>query len=301
VAHYSLVPPGRYTFRVMASNNGSEWSQAALPVMLWVSPAYWQTWWFRSASVLLLGGALAGLLRFTWNRKIQQRLSLLEQQKALETERLRISRDIHDDLGARLTEILLLSDLTRRKQSDPGEMERHADKLSSAARDLVRNLDTIVWAVNPKNDSLDKLATYIYQYVEKYLEMTSIRCRFNVPDELPNCRLSSETRHNLFLVVKEALNNAVKHSGASEIGIGLQVGDSTLRISIEDNGRGFSPAASASAGNGLQNMERRMRDIGGRFELTSQPGHGTTIQVQLPIRAAGGNARISPETGSYVD
>src|SRR5262245_47248940 len=139
------------------------------------------------------------------------------QQRALNNERLRISRDIHDNLGSRLTEMILLSDLARRNTAKAQELEMHVGRLSNIAREVVRDLDAIVWAVNPKNDFLDNLAAYIFRYVEKFLGMTSIRFRVDVAEQMPHRPLSSEARHSLFLVVKEALNNIVKHSAATEV------------------------------------------------------------------------------------
>jgi signal transduction histidine kinase len=206
----------------------------------------------------------------------------------VEKERSRIAQDMHDELGARLTEIMLVSDRAQemKNEGDGEKIGSFLGKISTLARSVVGNLDTLVWTVNPRNDSVDKLATYICEYAQSFLEASTIQCRFDVPHDLPHSALSSEVRHNVLLTVKEALNNAVKHSQATEILLRLQMKEDGLIIAIEDNGRGFEPAA--ASGNGLQNMEKRMRNMGGRFELTGGPGKGTRIQLEIPIKTGTG-------------
>jgi len=217
------------------------------------------------------------------------------QQRALNTERLRISRDIHDNVGSRLTEIILLSELARRNQTKPNELEMHVGRLSNVAREVVRDLDEIVWAVNPKNDFLDNLADYIFEYVENFLGMTSIRFRVDVAEDVPHKPLSSAARHNLFLVVKEALNNVVKHSAATEVWVRAKIENRDLTFEIEDNGKGFEQQPDG-LGNGLSNMEKRVKDVGGRFELESFPTNGTRIKISVPLcRSVGRSTRLRAE------
>jgi signal transduction histidine kinase len=145
----------------------------------------------------------------------------------------------------------------------------------------------IVWALNPKNDTLDSFALYVYEYVETFLGPTGIRCRLDVPDEVPSFTLSSEIRHNLFLVIKEALNNVAKHSCASEVWFRLRFTKNVLSIVIDDNGKGFLPEKTNSLGNGLINMEKRVQSIGGCFELQTgrdSGTNGTKIRLQISIR-----------------
>jgi len=208
------------------------------------------------------------------------------QQRALNTERLRISRDIHDNVGSRLTEIILLSELARRNQTKPSELEMHVGRLSNVAREVVRDLDEIVWAVNPKNDFLDNLADYIFEYVENFLGMTSIRFRVDVAEDVPHQPLSSGARHNLFLVVKEALNNVVKHSAATEVWVRAKTENRDLTFEIEDNGKGFDVNSMRSIENnqglGLRNMMNRMSLINGSIKIDSKPNEGTNAVIELP-------------------
>jgi signal transduction histidine kinase len=176
----------------------------------------------------------------------------------------------------------LLSDLACRNKTATDEIETHVGKLSNIAREVVRDLDAIVWAVNPKNDFLDNLASYIFQYVEKFLGTTSIRCRMDYLSNLPHCHLSSEARHSLFLVVKEAMNNIVKHSGATEVWLRVKTEGSKLIFAIEDNGKGFDAHSLAEFGNGLGNMETRVQELRGKFDLNSVSNKGTRIRITVP-------------------
>jgi len=223
-------------------------------------------------------------IRYVATKNLQRQLESLERQNAIQRERTRIAQDMHDDLGARLTEILFLSDVVADEKRKADETRGHVKRISNAARELVRNLDVIVWALNPKNDSLDNFALYVYEYVENFLAPTGIRCRLDVPDELPNFALSSEIRHNLFLVIKEGVNNIAKHSCADEVWFRLRFTKNLLSISIEDNGKGFAQEKTTSLGNGLVNMEKRMQTIGGCFELKTERTHGTQIKLQISIR-----------------
>ena len=218
------------------------------------------------------------------------------QQRALNTERLRISRDIHDNVGSRLTEIILLSELARRNQTKPNELEMHVGRLSNVAREVVRDLDEIVWAVNPKNDFLDNLADYIFEYVENFLGMTSIRFRVDVAEDVPHQPLSSAARHNLFLVVKEALNNVVKHSAATEVWVRAKIENRDLTFEIEDNGKGipkehlgkvyqmFYRATDDGAGSGLglYIVKETIDKLHGLINIESEVGKGTKVILEIP-------------------
>jgi len=186
-----------------------------------------------------------------------------------------------------LTEILMQNDFAERHYKPESEMKAHLGKVSKLVRNLVNNLDAIVWAANPKNDSLNHFIVYVYEYLDGLSEISPVRILRDVPTGLPDCPLSAEQRHNLFLVIKEALNNVFKHSGATEVWFRLRLENSLLAISIEDNGKGFSPATTSELGNGLLNMEKRMKNIGGQIAVSSEPGKGTRLHLQIPIRKNG--------------
>jgi len=224
---------------------------------------------------------------------MQLKLERLERQRALERERARIARDLHDDLGAALTQIGMLSQNALQQLDQPASIAPGLRQIFDAARALTRALDEIVWAVNPRHDSLDSLATYLARFAQEFLRPTGLRCRLDLPLELPHWLLTAEIRHNLFLACKEALNNVVKHASARQVRLALTLDSHGFRLEIADDGQGFdpsqchSPAASlpeADQANGLENMRRRLQEIGGICEIQSEPGRGTRVifTVNLP-------------------
>ena len=282
VANYGHVPPGAYQFRVMACNNDRVWNQKGAGLAFRVQPYFWQTGWFLGLSTLLAAAAVAGSVRLVLMRRMRLRLERLRQMHAVERERTRIARDIHDDLGAGLTRISLLSSLAERALPDPQRTVEHLANVSNAVREITRSLDEVVWAVEPGNDTLDHLATYLCHYAEEFLQEASVRCRLKVPSILPAVALASDWRHDLFLAVKEALNNVAKHAGATSASLSLSFAERRLAITIEDDGRGFD-AAGTARGRGLGNMRRRVEELGGRFVLESWPGRGTRVIMDLPL------------------
>jgi signal transduction histidine kinase len=178
----------------------------------------------------------------------------------------------------------MLSQTARRELNSPGQAAVDIDRIFTTARELTRALDEIVWAVNPQHDTLDSLASYLGRFAEDFLRVAGIRCRLDVPLRLPHWPLTAEVRHNLFLAFKEALNNTVKHAGATEARITLTLTNDGFIVSLADNGCGLrgkngngDPLKTRDRGNGLVNMDRRLTEIGGRFEIESEPGKGTKV------------------------
>jgi ligand-binding sensor domain-containing protein/signal transduction histidine kinase len=285
VAYYNHLPHGTYRFHVIASNKDGLWNEAGATLALELAPAFWETVWFRSLAVLGLAGSLAGSVRYVSIKRLRRKLAALEQQHAIEKERARIAKDIHDDLGASLTQITLLSD--RADYEAPEELRVNVRKISSTAREIAQSLDEIVWAVNPQHDTLEGLVEYLSQSADDFLEDTTIRSRVKLPATLPHYSIPAETRHQFFLAFREALNNAVKHAEASEIQLEVLARPSELQIRIADNGIGFDPAMPQGRGNGLTNMRKRLEGIGGRFAVTSSPGHGTTVDMTISLNHNG--------------
>lgn len=295
---YNYLPPGHYRFEVLACNNDGVWAATPAQREFTVLPFVWQTWWFRSLGVLALSG-VAGLTgRAMTRRRMKQRVERAERQHALERERARIARDIHDDLGASLTRVALLSQSARGEVPDSGAAAHDLDQIFRTTREVTRALDEIVWAVNPKHDTLDSLVTYLGKFAEDFVRAAGMRCRLEIAMELPSWRLTSEIRHNVFLAFKETLHNIVRHAGATEVRIGLAVERTakTFALIIEDNGRGFDSAQNAGvvttepdriiAGHGLANLRERLAEIDGRYEVASQPGHGTRVSLIVALRLA---------------
>jgi signal transduction histidine kinase/ligand-binding sensor domain-containing protein len=289
-AHYGPLPPGQYNFQVIACNNDGVWNEQGASLVLKQLPFFWQTWWFEMLAALSVIGTVSAAVRHTATRSLHRKLERLKQQRAMERDRERIARDIHDDLGAGLTQILLQSSLARHES--PDRMRTDLTQISETARNLVRAMDETVWAVNPENDTLDGLVTYVGKFVQEFSAAAKLRCRLDLPLQPPPIAVSAETRHNLFLAIKESLNNIVKHSHATEVSFQLQLRPAAFTFVIQDNGIGFTPGvpnASAagqeriSAGHGLRNLARRLEEIGGNCALTSTPGQGTQVALTFPI------------------
>jgi signal transduction histidine kinase/ligand-binding sensor domain-containing protein len=298
-ATYNYIPPGRYSFQVTACNNDGVWNETGASVAFEVLPYFWQSTWFR-----LLGGVAtvltaSGAVWFVTRRRMRRKLELAERQRDIERERTRIARDIHDDLGAQLTRITMLSGSAAEPEADPQQTTEGVRRIYDTARELTRSMDEIVWAVSPRHDTLESLATYLEKFAQDLLAAARVRCRLDLPLEFPAWHLTSEIRHNVFLAFKEGLNNAVKHSGASEVLIRLVVSERSFELSIEDNGRGFVAGEKmgdsacirgrVASGNGLENMRRRLAAISGKCEIESTPGKGTkvTFAIQLKVSAFG--------------
>ena len=281
IAYYSHLRPGKYRFRVSACNNDGVWSQSEATITFLLRPFFWETPWFLTLVAIAVTGGTAALVRYISLKRIQRKLAALEQQHAIEKERARIARDIHDDLGASLTQITLLSDGA--ETDNAGELRINAQKISDTAREIAQSLDEIVWAVNPQHDTLAGLVEYFSQWADDLLEDSSIRSRITLPSGLPPCSIPAETRHQLFLAFKEALNNAVRHAQASEIHIEFRADEAGFETVVSDNGCGFESSALRSGGNGLANMPQRLERIGGSFEVKSSPSCGTRVRMTVPL------------------
>ncbi len=234
---------------------------------------------------------VAAVRDITEPKRSQRRIQFLEQHKALEAERGRIARDMHDEMGSSLTRITLLGEAAELEMASQDEGERQSararvQRISALGRSLVASMDEIVWAVNPGNDSVEGFANYLCHFAPELLRLAAIQCRMDVPEVLPPRTLHSQTRHQLFLVVKEALHNVVKHSGAEHVTLTMAMPANALMITIADDGRGFDMGESRRSGNGLANMRQRMEEIDGQIELVSWPGHGARITLRLALASA---------------
>jgi len=240
---------------------------------------FWQQAWVLVT--LLLACLTVAIL---WLRMGLQLALQTRAQRLLERERARIARDMHDDLGSGLTQLTLLGELVLREDACGGEAQVRLNKLCAKARQLLRSMDEIVWAVNPQRDTVKDFSAFIADHAQEYLATTAIRCRQEVAAELPDLPLDLPQRRNLMLAVKEAIRNAARHSGASEVTLSVSVASNALRVMVEDNGQGL-PAVAQSGRNGMTNMRQRLADIGGDFTCTSAPGQGCRVTFSLPLLA----------------
>ena len=295
VAYYNHIYPGHYHFQVVACNSQGDWNQVGAAADLILLPHFWQTWWFLigCALALMLGGG--GVIHQVEKRKSRRAFERVERIHAIDGERMRIARDMHDELGSKLSRISFLSDLARRDLPRDSVCGRQIDQVSEAARDVIQTVDEIVWAVSPQNDTAESLVHYICRQAEAFFELTPVELEIKLPGELPARQLSAEVRHNLFCVVKEVLNNVLKHAGATRVQVSFAVDRAALQIRIVDNGRGFDPAKtslptsvvrrseSARPGTGIGGIRERMKAVQGRDALASQPGQGTRWELTVPL------------------
>jgi signal transduction histidine kinase/ligand-binding sensor domain-containing protein len=290
-AHYNRLPYGRYRFRAAARTSEGSWQEASQTFAFIVpAPIYFQTWAIGLYVVVVLG-LVAGTVRVISHRRLRYALARLEQQQTLERERMRIARDMHDEIGSKLTKISFLSEHAQVESASlTTPLAGKIHSIAQTSQELLKNMDEIVWAVNPHNDSLESLAAYLSHYAAEYFQNTPIECQLRLPQEIPHCALSSEARHNLFLAFEEALNNALKHSSATTIHVTMAIAQPYFEVQIADNGKGFellasplSPAQSPAGpgGNGLKNMRQRLASIGGECLISSRPGSGTTVTLRL--------------------
>jgi signal transduction histidine kinase/ligand-binding sensor domain-containing protein len=289
VARFTKLPPGNYDFQVQACNAGGVWNETGASVHFVQEPFFSQTrafyllcWSLGVVAVLVLAASATAVAHAISSRQMRRRLALLEAQQALDRERARIARDIHDDVGSTLTRIVLLSELAAREPDQTYTPEGHLAGIRSAAREITRRLDEIVWAINPRNDTLDALVTYISKLVTDQARATGLRCRLDVPPSLPAWPIDGTARHNIYLACKEAIHNAIKHAAATQLQLRLTLQQGSFLLQICDDGVGLPAAPLGFAGDGLLNLSERMAASGGACELNSVPGRGTVVGFRLP-------------------
>jgi len=283
VATYAQIPPGNYHFQVTACNSDGVWNESGAALQLTAEPYWWETVWFHVAATLSAAGLFSATILLGWRRRHRRQIERLEMQQATERERARIARDIHDDLGATLTQIAMLSDSTG--TVSPSH-EDNLGKIHQVALAMTQTMDEIVWAVNPRHDRFDQMAMYLDAYAQEYLATTGLRSCVEFPSPLPIRPIPAQVRHDLFLAFKEVLNNLVRHASAQRVWISLTVRPDGFSLCVEDDGVGFcvDPSATlrANNGNGLANMRARLAAVGGRCSVDSAPGRGTRVVFELP-------------------
>jgi len=282
-ATYGKLPAGSYSFHVEEVDIFGMPTGISASMNVLVRPPIWRRAWFWSTMSIGVALAIFATGRYvTWN-KMRREMAQLRVQQELERERLRIARDIHDDLGVRITRIALLTAVSEVNSSYSEKARADFGRVSQMSRELVSALYETVWAVNPENDNLDALGNYLCQMINRLCEGSEFRTRFYVADLPKDVQISSPARNNISMAVKEAVHNVIKHANASELVVQIEFANSVLKISLKDNGRGFQ-LSTQRGGHGLTNMKRRMESIGGQCLIESEPGKGTTVQLKLTIK-----------------
>lgn len=274
---YSGLAPGTYHLWLKASNNDGLWSDATEMMTIVILPPFWQTWWFISFLAIFSLGITILAVRNISNRKLKKTLAVMERQQELERIRNRISRDIHDDIGSGLTKISMISQAARMDITRDRNIDEKLHKLSDSALDLSDRLQEIVWAMNPTHDNLKSTIAFFRAYAYDFFENTNIKTHFDLPDNLTEDTINPDIRRNLFLCMKEALNNIAKYSCARDVFLQIKITDKQFFMLVKDNGKGFGDITPVKGGNGLINMRKRMEEIGGSYSLESIPDAGTKL------------------------
>jgi signal transduction histidine kinase/ligand-binding sensor domain-containing protein len=280
-ARYSNLPPGQYTFWVQACNNDKIWGNKEVLMSIIITPPYWKTWWFITILVLGLSFFLFYTIRSISTRKLKEQLRELEKQQAVQKERERISKDMHDDLGSGLSKIAIQSELLKYKLKQNENPELHAERIVKTSRELVDNLSEIVWALNPRHDNPESLLAYIREFTTDLFEDQNVKCIFDFPEQTLLPCFPSEIRRNIFLILKEALNNTFKYAEATEVVIRVKRQNKIITFEVTDNGKGCNLVESSVLGNGMINMEKRAKSLAAMLDIITSPKQGTTIRLTL--------------------
>lgn len=249
-----------------------------MPALQPIKIFFWQTGWFQIALLSVCGLVILISFRLMAQLALHQKERLL-----LQAERARIARDIHDDIGARMTQLVLHGEVAQNDLPTDSEMRQQLDWICEEARGLLSTMDEILWAVNPQRDTIRDFSSYVCNYAQKFLKPTSIQCLFEVDPAMPATSFDLPLRRSLLMAIKETLNNAVKYSEATELFLKIQWQEDDLIVVVQDNGKGFDPMTVKPGRNGLNNMTQRMSEFGGSCLVTSQPGQGCRVEFHIPL------------------
>ncbi len=282
---YQNLPPGQYRFEILAANRSGVWNRSPLQLAMTVKPYWWQQLWFKVVLYMAILILVAVLSLAVADRISRNKLIRAEQVRAIEEERTRIAMDIHDQLGSEVTRVTLLCHrfIKAFTSQDYTHAPRHIHEMERVSSKLVHSLDEIVWVVRPTNDTLNNLIMYLSKYVTEVLAGTDIECELDVPFDVPEITVTGPVRHNLYLGVKEALNNVIKHSGATRMVFSMDYSNGCCRVRLRDNGRGFESDADGLFHRGLKSMKRRMDLVNGQFAISAVPEGGTQVEFSLEM------------------
>jgi len=268
--HYASLSPGRYRFLVRALNAQGLGSAQPAAVSFTVLPPLWMRWWFA----MPVGTALAMLLYAAHRYRLGR---LIE----LERVRTRIASDLHDDIGASLSQISILSEVARRRAGDVDGLEKPLADIAGASRELLASMGDIVWSVNPQRDRLRDLLQRMRRFATDVFTARNIEFQFHAPETELEGKLDPDMRRQVFLIFKESVNNIVRHSDCRQVEIEFAVEKSGLMLSVRDDGKGFD-ATQAPTGNGLASMRQRAASLNGSLEITMDGDQGTRVTLRVP-------------------
>lgn len=277
------LDPGKYQLLIKYANSDMVWSVNPLVLNIEIVPPFWMAWWFRILLFFCVIGITGLLIRNYELKKIRKQMEELKRKQAIESERLRISKDMHDEIGSTLTQIAIMSELAARDSADKKDVNIKLLNISDKSREVIDSISEIIWAINPQNDSLDNLVSYIREFSSKFLDTASILIKYNIPDNIPEIKLSSQFKRNIFLIIKEILHNIVKHSEATQTQFDLILNNEFLEIEICDNGKGFDLSSTRKFGNGIKNINKRIEECNSEINIISKINIGTTITIKTKL------------------
>lgn len=282
-AVYTNLAHGDYKFILIASKGSEAFSADTLRYSFTIQPYFYETLLFRIFAILFLTVIITAVIVSTVRKSYAKKLNAIEGQHQLEKERMRISKDMHDELGAIVTRINLLSEVGKQNLNDADSVKTYLNQISETGIELASTMDEIVWAVNPGNDRIDKLIFYIIQFAESMLSLGGINLSVSVPDEIESKFTHAEIRHNIFLIVKEVINNIIKHSEAKNVRIEASMNKNLFELTVSDDGKGFSMENIDKFSNGIVNMNQRAKSVNGFIKIDSKLNEGTKIFLSATI------------------
>lgn len=272
VATYTNVPPGEYTFEVWSSNSDGVWNPEPARLALSIPPPFWATWWFRGLILMAVVLILAGIRRYQLGR-IREIINI----------RARIAADLHDEIASSLASVHLYSEVVEKQL--PGataETRNIIDRIRHLSREAMEGIAQIVWAVDPRHDSLDDMLKTIMGEAGQLFRAAGITFAGRQPENIPALKLSPDQRRATYLILKEAMNNIIRHAACKKVTMSVSLNGKELIFSLEDDGRGFETDR-ADAGHGLRNMKERARAARAAVEIASRPGQGTRLTLRVKI------------------
>jgi signal transduction histidine kinase len=280
-AFYTNLRPGAYRFLVKASNAHGVWNEEPTVLNFIIRPFFWQTKVFYAS----LGFAAIGAVWIGHERRLRSQRKRAEQvqREMLLQEKTRIAADMHDEVGAKLTQIAILGELAKANRHKPEDAEATLNRISQAARDLTSSMSELIWATNPNNDTLENLVAHLREIASSQLDDTGLETHLAFPVSVPDICVTATVRRNFVLILKEALNNVIKHAAAKRVEVALSFVAGQLQLTVSDDGNGISIESGNSNRNGLKNMGKRAADMAGNFEVENLAGRGTRIGVSATI------------------
>ena len=282
--HFSRLLPGSYEFKVTACNGDGVWHPFGASVAWTVHPFFWETLWFRLSALLFMCGLVVAVALTFERRRVNRRLKEAQREEELSSERARIARDLHDEIGAKLTRLSLLGTMVAEDVAAEEPLRKDVEEIAGTAREIHRSFDEIVWSVSPRNDAVRSLSNYICKYAEEFFSGSNVACRCQLPEQVPDHPLEPQKRHQVFLAVKEGLNNVLKHADATQVTIQIAfLPEGILRVKVTDNGCGFDMDSADGRGHGLRNMRERIGAVGGSLVMESGDAKGTRLVFEVPV------------------